>query len=191
VKAQPFRLQSTIEVPVRNPSRFAVSLLCGAIALSLVNCSADAPTSGSSAPTYSLSRVGARHDLLSCPGGDNSAIARATIGPDGGRLSLGGFVMNVPKGAVLDTTTFVMRVPKAKVLTVKIRAREEQHYVFAKPVTITLDYSRCRNVPADPTAWYVEESTNAELEQMPGVNNASAASFTLETGHLSGYALAN
>ncbi|MDB4912167.1 MAG: hypothetical protein JWO39_2990 [Gemmatimonadetes bacterium] len=176
---------------MRTPSRFALSLLCGAIAMSLANCSADAPTSASSAPTFSLSRVGARHDLLSCPGGDNGAVSRATIGPNGGRLSLGGFVMVVPKGAVLDTTTFVMRVPEAKVLTVKIRARDEQHYVFAKPVTITLDYSRCRNLPADPTAWYVDESTNAELEQMPGFNNASDSSFTLQTGHLSGYALAN
>jgi hypothetical protein len=191
MKAQPFRLQSTTEVTVRTPSRFAITLLCGAIALSLANCSADAPTSAASAPTYSLSRVGARHELLSCPGGNDGAVSRATIGPNGGRLSLGGFVMIVPKGAVLDTTTFVMRVPEAKVLTVKIRARDEQHYVFAKPVTITLDYSRCRSLPADPTAWYVDESTNAELEQMPGVNNASAHTFTLETGHLSGYALAN
>jgi hypothetical protein len=92
---------------------------------------------------------------------------------------------------VLDTTTFVMRVPEAKVLKVKIRARDEQHYTFAKPVTITLDYSRCRSLPADPTAWYVDEITDSELEQMPGVNNARAHSFTLETGHLSGYALAN
>jgi hypothetical protein len=191
VKAQPFRLQSTTEVIVRIPSRFALSLLCGGIALSLANCSADAPTSAASLPTYSLSRVGARHDLLSCPGGDDAAVSRATIGPNGGQLSLGGFVMVVPKGAVLDTTTFVMRVPVAEVLKVKIRARDEQHYVFAKPVTITLDYSRCRSMPADPTAWYVDESTNAELEQMPGVNNASAQTFTLETGHLSGYALAN
>jgi hypothetical protein len=191
MKAQPFRLQSTTEVPVRTPSRFAVALLCGAVALSLANCSADGPTSAASAPTYSLSRVGARHDLLSCPGGDDDAVARATIGPKGGRISLGGFVMVVPKGAVLDTTTFVMRVPEAKVLKVKIRARDEQHFTFAKPVTITLDYSRCRSLPADPTAWYVDEITDSELEQMPGVNNVLAHSFTLETGHLSGYALAN
>jgi hypothetical protein len=191
VKAQPFRLQSTTEVPVRTPGRFALSLLCGAIAVSLANCSSDAPTSAASHPTFSLSRVGARHDLLSCPGGDDDAVARATIGPRGGRLSLGGFVMVVPKGAVLDTTTFVMRVPEARVLKVKIRARDEQHFVFAKPVTITLDYSRCRNIPADPTGWYVDENTNGQLEQMPGANDAAAQTFTLETGHLSGYALAN
>jgi hypothetical protein len=92
---------------------------------------------------------------------------------------------------VLDTTTFVMRVPEAKVLKVKIRARDEEHFVFAKPVTITLDYSRCRSLPADPTAWYIDENTNSELEQMPGVNDAASRTFTLETGHLSGYALAN
>lgn len=176
---------------MRTPGPLALSLLCGALAVSLANCSADVPTSAAAPASYTLSRVGASQDLLSCPGGDNGTVSRATIGPDGGRLSLGGFVMDVPRGAVPETTTFVMRVPEAKVLTVKIRARAERHYVFAKPVTITLDYSRCSTVPADPTAWYIDENTNAKLEQMPGVNNAAAKTFTLETGHLSGYALAN
>jgi hypothetical protein len=191
MNTQTIRLQSTTEVPVKTVNRFAVSLVCGALALTLANCSSDAPTTAASARTFSLSRVGARQDLLSCPGGDDGASAKAIIGPNGGMLRLGGFVMVVPKGAVLDTTTFVMRVPEAKVLKVKIRARGEQHFVFEKPVTITLDYSRCANTPADPTAWYVDESTNAELEQMPGFNDSSAQTFTLQTGHLSGYALAN
>jgi hypothetical protein len=190
MKAQPFRLQSTTEVIVLTPSRLALSLMCGAIALSLANCSADAVTSAAAPSTFVLSRVGARHDLLSCPGGSNG-VARATIGPEGGRLSLDGFVMNVPAGAVLDTTTFVMRVPEAKVLKVKIRARDEKHFVFEKPVTITLDYSRCSSAPTDPTAWYIDENTNSELEEMPGANDAAAHTFTLQTGHLSGYALAN
>jgi hypothetical protein len=159
--------------------------------LLLANCSADAPTSAASAPSFSLSRVGARHDLLACAGGDDNASVRKTLGPKGGRIALDGFVMDVPKGALLDTTTFVMKVPESRVLKVKIRARGEQHFTFEKPVTITLDYSRCRNVPSDPTAWYVDEITDGELEQMPGVNNAHAETFTLQTGHLSGYALAN
>jgi hypothetical protein len=175
---------------VRTPGRFAVSLLCGAFALTLANCSANDPMSVPATP-YSLSRVSARHDLVACPGGDDGATARATIGPAGGRLALGGFVMDVPAGAVLDTTTFVMRVPESKVLKVKIRARDAQHYLFAKPVTITLDYSRCGSLPSDPTAWYVDEGNDGMLEQMPGLNNPSAKSYTLETGHLSGYALAN
>jgi hypothetical protein len=176
---------------VRTPGQLALSFLCGALAITLANCSADALTSAGAAPKFSMSRVGGRHDLLSCPGGNDGAVARATIGPEGGRLSLGGFSMDVPQGAVLDTTTFVMRVPQAKVLKVMIRAREAQHYVFAKPVTITLDYSRCQSLPSAPTAWYVDEGTNALLEQMPGVNDVHGTSFTLQTGHLSGYALAN
>jgi hypothetical protein len=135
--------------------------------------------------------VGARHDLLACAGGNDDISVRTTIGRKGGRIQLGGFVMVVPKGALLDTTTFVMKVPQSNVLKVKIRARGEQHFTFEKPVTITLDYSRCSNVPSDPTGWYVDEDTDDEIEQMPGVNNAAAESFTLRTGHLSGYALAN
>ncbi len=176
---------------MRNPGKLALSLLCSAFAITLANCSADAPTSPGAAPKFSMSRVNARHDLLSCPGGNDGAAARVTIGPEGGRLSLGGFSMDVPPGAVLDTTTFVMRVPESKVLKVMIRARDAQHYVFAKPVTITLDYSRCQSLPSDPTAWYVDEGTNALLEQMPGLNDTNSKSFTLQTGHLSGYALAN
>ncbi|MBA2682981.1 MAG: hypothetical protein H0U66_00615 [Gemmatimonadaceae bacterium] len=167
------------------------TLLCGAFALALANCSADAPTSVSATRTFSLSRHGGIHDLLACAGGDDDAMSKATIGPGGGTLSLGGFAMVVPKGAVRDTTTFVMRVPESKVLKVRIRARAEQHFTFEKPVTITLDYSRCKSVPADPTAWYVDEGTNAQLEQMPGLNDGASETFTLETGHLSGYALAN
>ena len=191
MKTQPIRLQSTTEVTVSTLSRSASALACAAIVLVLANCSVDAPTSAASAPTPSLSRVGARHDLLSCAGGDDDATVRTQIGPKGGRIQLGGFVMVVPKGALLDTTTFVMKVPESKVLKVKIRARGEQHFTFEKPVSITLDYSRCRNIPSDPTGWYVDEDSDAELEQMPGVNNASKETFTLQTGHLSGYALAN
>jgi hypothetical protein len=192
MNTQTIRLQSTTEVLLKSVNRFALSLVCGALALTLANCSSDAPTSAApQAQTFSLSRVGARHDLLSCAGGDDDAKSTAIIGPKGGTISLGGFVMVVPRGAVLDTTTFVMRVPESKVLKVKIRARGEQHFTFEKPVTITLDYSRCRNVPSDPTAWYVDEGTDAELEQMPGLNDSASQTFTLQTGHLSGYALAN
>jgi hypothetical protein len=191
MKTQPFRLQSTIEVTVSTLSRSASAFMCGAIVLILANCSADAPTTGASALTPSLSRVGARHDLLACAGGDDDVTVRTQIGPKGGRIQLGGFMMVVPRGALLDTTTFVMKVPESKVLKVKIRARGEQHFTFEKPVSITLDYSRCRNVPSDPTGWYVDEDSDAELEQMPGVNNSAKETFTLQTGHLSGYALAN
>jgi len=172
-------------------SRSASALACGAVVLVLANCSADAPTSGASTPTPSLSRVGARHDLLACPGGNDNVSVRKLIGPNGGRIQLDGFAMDVPQGALLDTTTFVMKVPESRVLKVKIRARGEKHFTFEKPVSITLDYSRCDNAPSDPTGWYVDENTDAELEQMPGFNNASSESFTLQTGHLSGYALAN
>ena len=191
MKRQATRLSSNTEVHVTILNRSATSLVCAVLALTMAHCSTDAPTSAALPQSFSVSRVGARHDLLSCAGGDDDAKSMAIIGPRGGTLSLGGFVMVVPRGAVRDTTTFVMKVPQAQVLKVKIRARGEQHFTFAKPVTITLDYSRCTNVPPEPTAWYVDEVTDGELEQMPGLNYAAAQSFTLQTGHLSGYALAN
>jgi hypothetical protein len=176
---------------VKNQNRVALSALCGILAISLANCSADSSLSAPPAQTFSLSRVSERHDLFACAGGNDDSTVKAIIGPKGGKLALGGFVMTVPKGAVLDTTTFVIKVPEAKVLKVKIRARGEPHFAFLKPVTITLDYSRCSAAPADPTAWYIDEDTNTELEQMPGSNDTAAQTFTLQTGHLSGYALAN
>lgn len=188
---QAFRLQSPTEVHVRTPSRFPSLFVCGALALTLAHCSANAPTTPAAAPTLTLSQVGAQHDLLACPGGSDDDVVTKVIGPKGGRIKLGGFVMHVPAGAVPETTTFVMRVPVSSVLKVKIRARGQQHYTFLAPVQITLDYSRCRTVPSDPTAWYIDEDSDAELEQMPGVNNSRAETFTLQTGHLSGYALAN
>lgn len=176
---------------MRTPSRSVSLFLCTALALTLAHCSENGPTTPAAAPTLTLSRVGAQHDLLACPGGDDNDVATKVIGPKGGKLKLGKFVMVVPPGAVPETTTFVMRVPLSKVLKVKIRARDAQHYTFLAPVQITLDYSRCSVAPSDPTAWYVDEGTDAELEQMPGFNNSNTETFTLQTGHLSGYALAN
>ena len=176
---------------MRTPSRSVSLFLCTALALTLAHCSESGPTTPAAAPTPSMSRVDARHDLLACPGGNDDDVAKKVIGPNGGKLRLGKFVMVVPPGAVPETTTFVMRVPEAQVLKVRIRARDTMHYTFLAPVQITLDYSRCAVAPQDPTAWYVDEGTDAELEQMPGFNNSAAETFTLQTGHLSGYALAN
>lgn len=176
---------------MRNSSQFLSLFVCGALALTLAHCSADAPTTPAVAPAFSLSGVVAQHDLLACPGGSDDDVVTKVIGPNGGKIKLGGFVMRVPAGAVPETTTFVMRVPQANVLKVKIRARDEQHYTFLAPVQITLDYSRCSAAPPELTAWYVDENSDAELEQMPGVNDSHAQTFTLQTGHLSGYALAN
>ena len=67
-------------------------------------------------------------------------IASATklIGPHGGSLSLLGFEVVVPPGAVTKTTLFTIRLPVDLATSQFVRAEFAPHQEFAAPVTIRL-----------------------------------------------------
>ena len=68
-----------------------------------------------------------------------------------------------------------------------------EHYQFAAPVTITVDYARCGEMDdADRPlrAWYVDGSSTTALEDMGGVADRDARTLTFRTPHFSVYMLA-
>lgn len=68
--------------------------------------------------------------------------AREWIGPEGGRLELGGFAIDVPAGAVSRVTPFSIRLPTDRFAAGRVVAEFGPHAArFAVPVAIELPYS--------------------------------------------------
>ena len=177
------------------PIRGFVSLRALAVSLAAALAACAEPgisAPGGSAPLgVSVARVKNGPTLLACPG-LNTEQASAMIGAAGGTLAVGGQLLAVPAGAVPTPTLFTMSVPPGPYLEIDVRAAGAVHYEFARPVSITIDYSRCRGqeVPLAIDAWYIDASTKEPLADMNGVDDRSHRRLTFVTDHLSGYALA-
>jgi hypothetical protein len=129
--------------------------------------------------------------LLSACAAAPAQKASATIGVLGGSLSVGGVTMTVPAGAVAGPTVFRLHVPSSTYAEVEIRANEQDHYQFAAPVVIAMDYSRCTVSSGDLAVWHIDPVTKTLLERMGGVNDLLNQRMIFSTMHLSGYAIAN
>jgi hypothetical protein len=114
------------------------------------------------------------------------------IGPRGGILAVDGSALAIPPGAVPVPTRFTFAVPASDIMQVEAHADGFEHYVFARPVVITIDYSRCAQ-SAEPlpsfSAWYIDTSTRSPLSWMGGVDDRRSHRLFFATGHLSGYAV--
>ena len=77
---------------------------------------------------------------------------------------------------------------------IAVRAGDAEHVVFAQPVLLTIDYGRCAaglSAQQALTAWHIDETSKALLENMSGVDLRALHVITVYTGHLSGYAVAD
>lgn len=164
-----------------------------ALAFALGACSADASLTG---PEPVLqSSVAAVQDagpsLLVCPSLESRSASKR-IGPEGGSLTVAGTKLLVPAGAVPTETNFVLTIPASRYLELDIAADGQEHYEFAKPVTIRVNYAHCRSETAEVealSAWHVDPS-HRFLENMYGLDDKSGRKLTFETDHLSKYAIA-
>lgn len=84
------------------------------------------------------------------------AWAKRWIGPEGGRLDLGGFAVEVPAGAVDRPTQFSIRLPVDPQGAERVVAEFGPHnQVFARPVEIELPYAGTSVEGADATiVWW-------------------------------------
>ena len=149
-------------------------------------------TDGPSAPSSSALLSDDRPNLLECPVNTTTSTT-GIVGPLGGVLSLGNYVVNIPAGAVPVPTAFVLTVPEGRFMKVDVTAVGVEHYLFDAPVSVTVDYSRCsdgRVAGRDLSVWYVAPLTNAPLENMGGTDDRANRRITFSTGHLSGYVIA-
>lgn len=85
-----------------------------------------------------------------------AASATKTIGPEGGTLSLAGFELVIPAGAVDQATSFTIRLPSEARMAEYVSASfEPRGFQFSKPVTVRLPYVGTSAAGSDPNVvWF-------------------------------------
>ena len=131
--------------------------------------------------------------LVECPVAVTESTS-ATVGALGGTVSLNGHSITLPAGAVLLPTEITLTVPASNYMEIEIHANDLESFDFEAPVSITLSYDRCTRSNLDNrqlTAWQIDPATKALLEHMGGVDDKNTRAVTFQSGHLSGFAIAN
>ena len=138
-----------------------------------------------------LAPVGVQSQLLACPA-MKAGQATRMIGPGGGMIIVNGNAVAIPRGAVQTPTRFTLSVPGKGFAEVDVKAEGADHYVFSRPVVITIDYSSCGVAATDKPfyGWYIDQSSHNLLENMAGVDDRYNQRLFFATMHLSGYAVA-
>ena len=127
---------------------------------------------------------------------DVSESASLNLDARGGTVSVGGYSVTVPAGALPDLGLFnvSLTVPASKYVEVEVRVNGLPHFTFLTPVTVVIDYSRCTrsDIDREPLrVWQIDPLTNLFIREMPGVlDDKIARTVTFTTGHFSGYAVA-
>jgi hypothetical protein len=130
--------------------------------------------------------------LIECPTTQPSTNS-SLIGVLGGTVAAAGSSITLPAGSVLLGTLIRVTVPASTYMEIDVTANDLLTFVFLKPVTITIDYSRCpTSVTAGKTltVWHINTQTKVLIENMNGVNDPVQRKISFTTGHLSGYAIA-
>lgn len=133
--------------------------------------------------------------LLECPVALGSLPVETEVGVSGGHLANGRQQLRVPGGAVDRPTRLSMRTPASVLMEVELRAVGYERFEFRKPVTVTIDFSRCA-AEAIPDlsrlrVVHVDDATKQPLEIMGGVVDPVERTITFETGHFSSYVVAD
>jgi hypothetical protein len=132
---------------MNRPSRFLLLALAAVLHTACTEPSAPVPSEvgAGAAVLASVHAGGPDLSLLATfrsPPSLSTAWVRQWIGPEGGRLELNGFAIDVPAGAVSRTTQFSIRLPVDPRGAERVVAEFGPHEaVFAVPVTIELPYA--------------------------------------------------
>jgi hypothetical protein len=131
--------------------------------------------------------------LLECRRAE-SDFAWAFVGPLGRILSLDGHQLIVHEGALLSLAFITLRQPPTRFVEVEARVNGQPHFTFQKPVTVVLDYSRCRRRRLPEGAlrvFEIDPVTKALIREMEGaVDDRASRTIRFDTDHFSGYAVA-
>ena len=184
----------------RNLQGSAGMLRCialAATAVALFGCSdiSTRPEDGAVRPdTTSAPDTGgiAQRRLIECPTAQTSTNS-GFIGVLGGTIAAAGSSITLPAGSLLVGTLIRVTVPASTYMEIDVTANDLPSFLFLKPVTITIDYSRCpTSVTAGKTltVWRINTQTKVLIENMNGVNDPVQRKISFTTGHLSGYAIA-
>ena len=130
--------------------------------------------------------------LIECPTTQTST-ASGFINVLGGTIATAGSSISLPAGSVLSATLLRVTVPASTYMEVDVTANDLLSFLFVKPVTITIDYSRCPTSVTQGktlTVWQINTQTKLLIANMNGVNDPVQRKITFTTTHLSGYAIA-
>lgn len=187
-------------IPMCRMSRFLGALTLG-LALSVTGCSdvvtrppdggIRLPNDTNVVPTDTTSPP-ASPQLIQCPT-SQTATSSGLISVLGGVITAAGTSISLPAGSLLSVTLIRVTVPASTYMEVDIQANDLDSFLFQRPVTVTIDYSRCpTSVTAGKTltVWHIDPVTKQLLTNMSGVNDAALRRITFTTDHLSGYAIA-
>ena len=132
-------------------------------------------------------------NFLVCPV-DTTRSVRRTIGILGGTIALDGHSITLPLGAVLRPTTFTLTVPESPYVEVEIHAEGHDSFQFLVPASITMSYDRCDRTDIDPSTlsvWHIDGLLRTLLEPMGGLVDEERRTIRFDSGHLSGFIIAN
>lgn len=166
----------------------ATTLLVAAAAA----CSADTTMTTKLARSTAQSSVSSP-TLLECPTGQ-TLQGSGSVSPLGGVVSVGGTSISIPAGAVLSPTVITITIPASNYMEVDISAQGFSTFNFQAPVTVVLSYARCNRSDIDKaplSAWYIDRTTKALIQNMGGSDDKVGRKVTFTTDHLTGYAVAN
>jgi hypothetical protein len=134
----------------------------------------------------------AQRRLIECPAMQASTNF-GLLGVLGGTVAAAGSSISLPAGSLLLGTLIRLTVPASTYMEIDVTADNLVSFIFQRPVTITIDYSRCHtSVTAGKTltVWHINTQTKVLLENMHGVNDPLQRKISFTTDHLSGYAIA-
>jgi acyl-coenzyme A thioesterase PaaI-like protein len=131
--------------------------------------------------------------LVECPS-DVSVSAEGQIGSTGGSVVLNNHRLDLPTQAVNGPNSFTLTDPAAQYMVLDLKGNGQDSFGFNRPVTVTIDYSRCSrsNIDKGPlVVWKIDPSSKALLRNMGGTDDKIARTITFSTDSLSIYSLAN
>jgi hypothetical protein len=138
-------------------------------------------------------RVGSFDDAVTANPLDDAwtVVASGRVMPGQAAVISGSrYTLTFPKGSVKKSTTITIAEHHPNIMDVELGPAE---MVFKKPVTLTMDYRNTADDPfvyrAMPPSAYSYNSVTGEWEQLEGVDNPTARTYTVELTHFSRFAL--
>jgi hypothetical protein len=132
--------------------------------------------------------------LVECPTSETTTASTQVVDASVDyTVAIGGTKVVIPAGAVVSGTVVELAIPASRYVEIGITANGGEHLELDLPITVAIDYSRCRrsDVLTKPLqAWYIDAATKQLIAPMVGVDNKLERAVTFTTPHNSGYAIA-
>ena len=167
-------------------------LLALAIGLGFAASACDQPSSPHE-PDMAPQRSSSGPVIVECPS-DYTFANEGQLGSVGGEIGLAKHKLSLPALAVVGLHNFRLEESASKFMELTVNANGQESFAFRKPVTITLDYSRCTRSNIDHASlsvWKIDPVTKQLLKHMGGVDDPIARTVTFTTDSLSTYVIAD